>query len=48
MIVKYLTKREHVDGEEEGSKHRALRHALVDWCWGATGVSNGDELFSVC
>ena len=31
MFANYLTKGEHVDGEEEGSKHRALRHDLVDW-----------------
>ena len=48
MFANYLTKGEHVDGEEEGSKHRALRHALVDWSWGGTGVSNGDKLFHVC
>ena len=48
MFANYLTKGEHVDGEEEGSKHRALRHALVDWSWGGTGVSNGDKLFPVC
>ena len=27
----YLNKGEHVDGEEEGSKDSALRHALVGW-----------------
>lgn len=29
-----LTKGEHVDGKEKGTKLRALRHALVDWGWG--------------
>ena len=46
MFANYLTKWEHVHGEKDGSKHRALRHTLVDWSWGGTGVSNGDKLFS--
>ena len=36
MSANYLTKGEHVDGEEEGSRHRPLRHTLVDWSWGGT------------
>ena len=48
MLANNLTKGEHIDGEEQGSKHRALRHALVDWSWGGTGVSNDDKLFPVC
>ena len=48
MFADYPTKGEHEDGEEEGSKHRALRHILVDWSWGGTGVSNGDNLSVFC
>ena len=48
MFANYLTKVKHVDSEEEGFKHRVLRHALVDWSWDGTGVSNGDKLFPVC
>ena len=47
MVADNLTEGEHVDCEEEGSKHRTLRHALVDWCWGGAGDTDGDELFSV-
>ena len=28
IVVDDLTKGEHVDGKEDGSKHRALRHAF--------------------
>jgi len=48
VVADDLTKGEHVDGEEEGSQHRALRYAMVDWGRGGTGVSDGDKLFSVC
>ena len=48
MFANYLTKGKHVDSEEEGSKHRALRHTLVDWSWVGTRVSDGDKLFAVC
>ena len=30
MFANNLTKGEHVDCEGQGSKHKALRHALVD------------------
>ena len=30
VFANYLTKGEHIDGEEDGAKHRSLRHALVD------------------
>lgn len=42
-----LNKREHVDGKKKGSKHRVLGLALVDWCRGGTGVSDGEKLFPV-
>ena len=48
MFANYLTKGKHEHSEEEGFKHRVLRHALVDWSWDGTGVSNGDKLFPVC
>ena len=41
VFANYLTKGEHVDGEEKASKQGALMQALVDWSWGGTGVSNG-------
>lgn len=31
MVVNNLTKGGHVDSEERGSKHRALRHTKVVW-----------------
>lgn len=34
-----LTMREHVDGEEKRSKHRALRHPMVNWDTGGARVS---------
>ena len=45
MAADDVTKGEHVDGEEEGSKHGALRHALVEWDWGGAGASDGNKLF---
>ena len=48
VLANDLAKGKHVDSEEEGSKLRALRHTMVDWSWGGTGVSNGDKLPSIC
>ncbi len=47
ILMDYLTEGEHVNCEEEGSKHRALRHTLFDRGWGGVEVANGDERFSV-
>ena len=48
VFANSLTKGEHVDSEEEGSKHRVMMHTLVDWSFCGTGVSNGDKLGSIC
>ena len=44
MFANYLIKGEHVDGEAEGSKHRALRH---DWLTGA-GVELESPMLTTC
>lgn len=47
MVTYYLVEGEHVNGEEERSKHRALRHTLYDCGLGGAGVSKGDKLFPI-
>ena len=47
MLPDNLTKGEHVDGEEHGSKHRGLRPAFVDQSWIGVGVANGDKFLPV-
>lgn len=43
MVPNDLTMGKHVDGKEERSERRGLRHALVDWGQGGTGVSDGNK-----
>ena len=44
VLANYLAKGKHVDSEEEGSKHRALRH---DWLTGA-GVELESPMVTNC
>ena len=47
MTTDDLTQWEHVDGEEEGAKDRALWHTVVDWGRVRAGSVYCNELFSV-
>lgn len=44
MLADVLNK--HVDDKKDGSKHRALRHALVDQGCGGAGVTERDIIFT--
>lgn len=42
-----MAKGARINDEEEKSKHRALRHTLVEMGRGGIGIFDGDKLLSV-